>query len=75
MEDKLKNRTMEFLGFGTDEQYFHNLEIYLDNILAPIEEQREIYEYIQTHNPLVLSVATETRIARDMFGGFKYGGD
>lgn len=73
MFDELKDKTMQFLGLVTDEQYFNNLKIYLDNLLASPEVLESINEYIKTQDPNKLTIEAEMRIAKDMFGGFKYG--
>ena len=72
MFDELKRRTMENFHF-TEDEYWENLDIYRDNLLASEIILNEIGRYIETHNPSVLSIEAENRIARDMFGGYKYG--
>ena len=64
---------MEKLGFKTEDEYFDNLKIYLDNLLAPEDMLENIFDYIQSRNPNILTIESENRIARDMFGGYKYG--
>ena len=70
MYDELKQKTMEKLGFKTDDEYFENLSIYCDNLLASYETLMNIREYIETRNPEVLDMDAEMRIAKDMFGGY-----
>lgn len=73
MYDELKKICMAKFGFQTDDEYFDNLKIYLDNLLAPEEMLENIFDYIQTRDSNVLTIESENRIARDMFGGYKYG--
>ena len=73
MFDELKEKTMKKLDFKNDDEYFGNLEIYVDNLLAPEEMLLNIHEYIRTRNPEVLEMDSEMRIARDMFGGYDNG--
>ena len=70
--DELKNKTMEALHL-TEEQYWENLEIYLHNLLAPTEVLLQIKNYIISHDPSYLEMEAEMTIAKDMFGGYKYG--
>lgn len=72
MFDELKKKTMERFHF-TEDEYWKNLDIYLDNLLASERILNEIGRYIKTHNINDLSIEAENRIARDMFGGYKYG--
>lgn len=72
MFDELKKRTMERFHF-TEEKYWENMDIYRDNLLASETILDEIGRYIETHDSNVLSIEAENRIARDMFGGYKYG--
>lgn len=72
MNDELKERTMEALHF-TEEEYWENLSIYLDNLLASPSVLSQISNYIISHNPEFLDMEVEMRIAKDMFGGYKYG--
>ena len=72
MFDELKKKTMERFHF-TEDEYQKNLDIYLDNLLASERILNEIGRYIKTHNINDLSIEAENRIARDMFGGDKYG--
>ena len=73
MYDELKRICMDKFHFKTDDEYFDNLKIYLDNLLAPQETLENIFDYIQTRDLNVLTIESENRIARDMFGGYKYG--
>lgn len=73
MYDELKRICMAKFGFKTDDEYFGNLSIYLDNLLAPTEMLDNIFDYIQTRDLNVLTIESENKIARDMFGGYKYG--
>ena len=72
MFDEVKRRTMENFHI-TEDEYWENMDIYLDNLLASERILDEIGRYIETHNPNDLSIEAENRIARDMFGGYKYG--
>lgn len=72
MFDELKKRTMENFHF-TEDEYWKNMDIYKDNLLASETILDEIGRYIETHDPNALSIEAENRIARDMFGGYKYG--
>ncbi len=72
MFDELKKRTMERFHL-TEDEYWENMDIYRDNLLASETILDEIGRYIETHDPNALSIEAENRIARDMFGGYKYG--
>jgi hypothetical protein len=57
----------------TEDEYWKNMDIYKDNLLASETILDEIGRYIETRDPNALSIESENRIARDMFGGYKYG--
>lgn len=72
MNDKLKQNIMETMHIS-EEEYWENLDIYLDNLLADGETIESVMKYNETHNPIDLTIKAEMRIAHDLIGGYRYG--
>lgn len=71
--DELKRMIMESRGIASDEEYWECMESYAYNIVcAPEEVCESIMRYIETHDPMELTVAAENRMAEDAFGGYRY---
>lgn len=66
MRDIVKEKIMEALGFTDEEQYWQNLDIYYDNLLAKYEILKQIKLYMETRDMNQLSGTAMTRLLHDL---------
>ena len=72
MFDELKKNAMSILHID-ENRYWKMVRAYSNNFLGSEDEVLALEKYIETKNPDVLDMKLEFRIAKDLFGGYKYG--